>query len=338
MSEYQTVEQLLEILEKRGLKIGSRPTAEHFLQTVGHYRLDSFYGAFYESPKRFDSSVPIDIDDVFNLYSFDRRLQLLLLGPIEKIEVALRSLMVKELGDYLVHTNDAKPAVINLFDKQFYDLKDKYNREKFGISADACRSSVLANWRRRRSPEERKLPKNEQNRRFSEHYRGLAAWEVLQSASFGPLANIFAVLRPEIGVKIARYFKLPRHVLQSVFYALKDLRNSCAHHNPIWNWNAQKRSRSFLFPRHYKAAAQIDGPNAELIYAYCATIHILLSVLSQGHSTWYRRLKKLINEFNTIYSDKMGFPPDWQTLSFWCVANVEDVASHNRMRALLRAK
>jgi abortive infection bacteriophage resistance protein len=336
MDDYKSVEQLIELLAGRGLGVEPRATAQHLLQTVGHYRLDAFYAAFYSEAKKFDVSVPIQVEDVASLYSFDRRLRLLILGPLEKIEVALRALIVKELGDYLVRSGRPQPVFIRLFDKEFYDFSDPASQHKYDISIDSCRRSTWVKWRRTLSRDERKLPKSELNKLFADYRKGLAAWEVLQAASFGPLANIFSILKPEIATNIARYFQLPRHVLASVLYALKNLRNSCAHHNPIWNWDARKRSAAFLFPRAYEQPAQITTANRDRLYAYCAAIHILLSVLSQGNSSWYRRLKKLSNEYNTLYSGKMGFPSDWQTLPFWCVSDVQVLSSHERMRGRLR--
>jgi abortive infection bacteriophage resistance protein len=338
MDEYKTISQLIEILGSRGLKFNDEETGPHVLRTVGHYRLNAFYDAFYVSPKRFDDRVPVHIDDVANLYSFDRRLRLLILGPLEKIEVALRALIAQEMGDSLISSGVAPPITFDLFDKRFYDLAQPGNRARYDISVDSIERSLYANWRRKLSGAERKLPKKELNTRFRAYRSTLTAWEVLQAATFGPLANLFATLRADVAVKIAIYFKLPRHVLTSVFYALKDLRNSCAHHSPIWNWNARTRSFAYLFPRVFAKEAGIEDSNRDLLYSYCAVMHVLLSVLSRGQTTWYRRLKKLINEYNTIYGAKIGFPPDWQTLPFWCVADVWKLAEHGRMRARLSTK
>jgi hypothetical protein len=43
-------------------------------------------------------------------------------------------------------------------------------------------------------------------------------------------------------------------------------------------------------------------------------------------------LKKLINEFNTTYSTTMGFPDNWQTLPFWCVADVRQTKTAIELR------
>lgn len=348
--DYKSVEDLVALLETRGLELADREATRHHLTTVGHHRLTAFYKAFYIAEKRFDTSIPVDGRDITDLYSFDRRLRLLLLGPLEKVEVALRSLIIKETGDYLL-AQGRNPAIINLFHKSLYDLPTSQEKRNYDAAMSGCRKGAWNSWAAKfaistegraisrilSSPDATEDDKREANtqrqRLFSEYYAELPAWQILQSASFGPLANIFSVLRREIATNIARHFQLPRVVLTTTFYALKELRNSCAHHEPIWNWDARYRSTALFFPKAFLQSAQIGADNRYRIYAYCAIIHILLSFLSHGHSTWFRRLKKLINEFNTTYGEAMGFPTDWQNLPFWCVARVEEAATYEGRRS-----
>lgn len=338
--EYKTITALIAILRDRGLLIEEIPESEHYLHTIGHYRLSDFYPIFFETSgiKKFypDSS----LREVIDLYSFDRRLRLLLLGPLEKIEVALRALLTMELGDYATKRERKTPVQIELFNPQYYDLSSNHKRRVFRIAEQSFFSAAKAKWLQNEGKFARDsngqlvkgLRRDEQNLQFQSVFSGKPAWEILQTGSFTPLAHLFSLLRPEIGDAIANRFELPTRVLSSIIYGLRDLRNACAHHEPIWNWDPTQRSGGIKFPaRYFEAAdishaANVSGDGTKTIYAYCAVIHILLSYLSMGRSTWYRRLKKLINEFNTIPSEAMGFPPYWQTLPFWCVADVRKTA------------
>ena len=184
-----------------------------------------------------------------------------------------------------------------------------------------CPQSIGIPVRNRRNPQSKLA-----SARNEEEYilQALPAWAILQTTSFGPLTHLFALLREEVGNEIAKHFDLARDVVKSLLYGLKDLRNACAHHEPIWNWDANYRGsrRIMRFPRRYVQPAGLTDEGRIKLYAYCTTIHILLSYLSAGRSTWYRRLKKLVNEFNTTYTSAMGFPDTWQTLPFWCVSDV----------------
>lgn len=329
--DFLTVEELLVLLKARGLRIGDGQKASHYLETVGHHRLSPFYAEFFEKSapdKRFGSATAIELEEVVKLYSFDRRLRLLLVGPLEKIEVALRAMIIAEVGNFLHRTSRQRPIKIDLFDAQLYKLDG---------------SKIFGHSRRHRWEDMRQRVRSDIAKKLRQGIRqhkidpsatrsDLPAWSILQMTSFGPIVNLYLLLRPEIAIPIAKKMRIHREVLDSILLALIDLRNACAHHEPIWNWPVRIRRTAMLFPARFVEAAQINSGNGQRLYAYCAVIHILLSYLSDGKTTWYRRFKKLINEFDTLYSSRMGLPEDWQTLAFWCVQNVETLDTHKSLR------
>ncbi len=338
--QYKSVDELLDILLARGLELRDRATAKHYLSTVGHHRLSAFYRYFYyDGAKAFDSHIPATIDDVVHLYAFDRRLRLLLIGPLEKIEVALRAMIIKAIGDFLQRL-DGPECIIDLFDNRLYDLRSKKNQRNFRLASEGCRDGVWAGWVGpfSHSRAGKHLSKAERKLAFDAHYATLPAWAILQAASFGPLTHIYSTLRDEIANVISEPFKLSRVVLTTTLFGLKELRNSCAHHEPIWNWDARHRSVQLLFPKAYVEAARVTKKNEAKLYPYCALVHILLGYLSHGGSTWHRRLKKLVNEYNTMYSAGIGFPDDWQAMPFWCVSDVANSAVYVRLRQRLLSK
>jgi len=336
--EYKSANDLLAGLETRGLEIRDRALALHFLETVGYHRLSGFYPFFYETEKAF--GIPTTVEDIFHLYSFDRRLRLLLVGPLEKIEVALRSQIIKEVGDYLGRGAE-NSITINLFDEDLYDLTTDQNKKNLRLAREGCENGARSHWNARfpgAVAADRSLTRARWEAGFAQHYRSLPAWTLLQSASFGPLTYIFATLKPEIAVAISEKFRLPRAVLNTTFFALKELRNSCAHHDPVWNWNARKRAVQLRFPKRYREPAGVDSENEAKLYPYCALLHILLSFLSNGQSTWHRRLKKLVNEYSTMYATSMGFPEHWQNMPFWCVSDVGLSENYLQLRDRISAQ
>jgi abortive infection bacteriophage resistance protein len=332
--DYKRIEVLLVLLRERGLEIPDADEALHYLYTVGHYRLSDYYPAFFDGTvlptKKF--GVGSTLKDVTDLYSFDRRLRLLVLGPLEKIEVSIRALLVKGMGDDLCSQGVSGELYIDLFDARFYDLSSDANKRILDIAKRGFLRASRAKWLNHDGRFAKNLRKSEQDKIFGPVFANMAAWEILQTSSFSSLAHLFSILEPRIGDQIADRFELPRPVLSSILYGLRDLRNASAHHEPLWNWDPDYRSGGIRFPRRYKQVAAISGDDNDTIYAYCAVIHILLSYLSYGKSTWYRRLKKLINEFNTLPSGVMGFPPDWQTLPFWCVSDVRHTDTFERLK------
>jgi abortive infection bacteriophage resistance protein len=93
----------LQQLRDRGLLVGSDDLALNALGLIGYYRLSAYWLFFEEPPApgetrshRFkpDSS----FEQVIELYDKDRRIRLLAIDAIERIEIAARSAWVQELS------------------------------------------------------------------------------------------------------------------------------------------------------------------------------------------------------------------------------------------------
>jgi abortive infection bacteriophage resistance protein len=83
---------LIELLKKRGLNIDNIETAKYYLKFIGYYRLSAYFLSFQDatnSNSHHQFKQGTTFDDVLNLYIFDRKLRLLVLDAIERIEVAM---------------------------------------------------------------------------------------------------------------------------------------------------------------------------------------------------------------------------------------------------------
>jgi abortive infection bacteriophage resistance protein len=93
-----------DLLISRGMG-GNRDQIIERLNTVGYFRLSAYWYP-YRSPNAADPGNPLDtfrtgtdFVEVWNRYVFDRHLRLLVLDAIERIEVAVRSLLVHHHAD-----------------------------------------------------------------------------------------------------------------------------------------------------------------------------------------------------------------------------------------------
>ncbi|MFU1479686.1 Abi family protein [Roseovarius sp. C7] len=91
-----SIEQQLQLLIQRGMDVGDHDTAKKWLETVGYYRLSAYWLPFEKPPangnarsKVFESGATLSA--VTDLYVFDRRLRVLVLEAIERVEVHVRS-------------------------------------------------------------------------------------------------------------------------------------------------------------------------------------------------------------------------------------------------------
>ena len=96
------LDDMIELMESRGLLIPDKDRARHYLKYINYYRL-SGYGYLLEDrhengerSHRYPDGA--SFDNMLSLYVFDRHLRLLVLDAIERIEVAIRTIMAYELS------------------------------------------------------------------------------------------------------------------------------------------------------------------------------------------------------------------------------------------------
>ena len=124
---YRSINQQLEILKKRGLLISDEDKAKHYLKTVGYYRLSGYWFPFRQRNDddttiiKDDFIQGVEFDHVIKLYVFDRKLRLLFMEAIERLEVALRVEIALLMGrrDAWVHRK------ANFLDYKFTKKKSK---------------------------------------------------------------------------------------------------------------------------------------------------------------------------------------------------------------------
>ena len=92
-----SVSEQSQLLLDRGLICTDKARLERYLTSIGYYRLSAYWLPF-EQPasnslsRRNHQFVPgTTFDKILNLYIFDRKLRLLVMEAIERIEVSLRS-------------------------------------------------------------------------------------------------------------------------------------------------------------------------------------------------------------------------------------------------------
>jgi abortive infection bacteriophage resistance protein len=96
-----TVQQQIELLSERGLDIPEIPKAEEYLKFIGYYRLSAYFIPFQKGGASQDLHLfetGATFDRVLDLYIFDRKLRLLVMDAIERIEVAIKAAIALNLS------------------------------------------------------------------------------------------------------------------------------------------------------------------------------------------------------------------------------------------------
>jgi len=287
-----SIEEQLELLERRGMVIRDCARAKHYLSFISYYRLAGYWFPFQY---RDDSAVHDNFrqgttfEVVLDRYVFDRQLRVLIMDAIERIEVAARTAISN--------------TMCTILDKPHWYLEPCHFIKEFDHSGFLKRV-------------EQEMNKQKKDKIFISHYLEtyenppeLPSWAVFEILPFGTVSRVFAVLRLNNQRAIAELFDLTHKTLKSWLHAACYLRNLCAHHSRVWN-------RTFrVTPSTPKSMCdQITKTNC--FYRHAIAIQILLKRVS-GNTDWADHLQTLLEKHPNIPPDLMGFPDDWRQKPVW---------------------
>jgi abortive infection bacteriophage resistance protein len=314
-----TFQEQLELLKTRGLEVTEDEAAMTCLRRIGYYRLSAYWYPFRKITSKLDAithKAVVTRDDTFvpgsrfqhavELYAFDKRLRLLVLDAIERIEIAVRVDIAHLLGakDAFAHTNPA-----HLHGNFTKKVNSHTNKTKYDSWLEKHDQLV------KRSKED-----------FVRHYQTkyglpLPIWVSVELWDFGLLSTFYQGMTVADKATIAARYDIPDwQVFESRLRTLNFVRNVVAHHSRLWNKNLVDQPRlpkigaiPDFTPLHHR-----PGSVARLYVVLCILIHFMKRLYP--NSTWIARLRATINEFPSIPNlglSDMGFPTDWETHTTW---------------------
>jgi len=284
-----TFDEQHDLLLQRGLVVPDRLRALRWLKQVSYYRFSAYFLPF-KNGKRFCEGV--GFDQIAGLYIFDRKLRLIVLEAIERIEVALRTGLTYGISHRYGPFGYVDP---NNFDRRF--------------DHDAFMAEL----------EEMEHGSRET---FVEHYREkyreeahLPFWMASELVSFGRLSRMFKASHPEIKKAFARRVDVADvAIVSSWLHSRSYIRNVCAHHSRLWNRELAVRP---VLPRK-SPSWPYEIPGTERLYCVLVIIrHVLLRLWPQ--CKWRDRLFALMDQHPEINLAAMRFPRDWRTVPPWTV-------------------
>jgi len=290
---FTTLKDLIPLLKSRGLNIVNEQDALDCLANIGYYRLSAYCYPLLKTPKTshcYKSGA--SFDSVMNMYRFDRELRLLLFDEIEKIEVAIRSVMSNtitgELNDIFWMTDAANFYSTTIFTKTINLIQIETDKSK---------------------------------EEFINHFRSKyidpfpPAWMIVEVIPFGLLCGIYNNLKSaKLKKKVAAQFGLSSAVFSSWVISLVNLRNLCGHHSRTWNREipvTPAEPHSPAFPWMNSASTNMK----RIYYRICMIKYLLFTASPQN--TFTQKLKVLLEAYPTIDVMAMGFPANWRDEPLW---------------------
>ncbi|MDD2558596.1 MAG: Abi family protein [Desulfuromonas sp.] len=308
---WKSIDAQLEILRTRGLQIEDNDRAKRYLTRLGYYRLGGYWYPFRQflnvengqtAELRHDDFMEGSrFGNLVDLYVFDKKLRLLALDALERIEMALRVDVAHLLGerDALAHEN------ADCFHGNF----GKKINQKFGKTGHQI-------WLEKYQQQVRRAGRTPFVSHHLGKYDSLPIWAAIEVWDFGMLSTLYEGMKYNDKKRIAlKYNVADGNKLAKYLRSLNFIRNVSAHHARLWNVNVVDRSP--LPQGQYWQ--QLN--NARPFFYFCL-MQMFLRVISPT-STWGQRLITLLNEdFPVVDCDAInvgdfGVVGDWRSWELW---------------------
>ncbi len=309
-----TLDEQADLLLLRGL-VADKAELIHRLKVVNYYRLS---GYLYPLRQPDDTYLPgTTLEMIWRRYNFDRRLRILLLDAIERIEVAVRTRLV-------YHFVQAHGPFGHLSEKNLPGFKKRplwrrcWRNLKLLVKLKGLERTDYQNWLAKLDNEMRRASDTfvkHFHTKYGTHHRHLPLWMSCELTTCETTMQFMGAVEPLVLKKAAADFGFPDEQLRSWTKAIFTLRNSCAHHARIWN-------------RKFGVKPSVPGKNKnpqwhtepgftnDRLGLQLTVCHFWLGKVSST-TKWKERLFKLFDEYPEIPLHDMGIPTTWREHVLW---------------------
>lgn len=281
-------EEQLQRLQARGLQVTRRDKALDYLERVGYYRLSGYWYPMRQIDRaasattgrevRQDAFIPGScFEDVVRLYVFDKKLRLLALDALERIEMAVRVDVAHRLGKRHPCAHEIPECLDGNFAKKLIRKGENAGKTEHTVWLNKYDTLLK---RARREP-------------FVAHHKEkygghMPIWAAIEVWDFGLLSRLFWGMKNEDQQPIAvQYGARDGRVFAQWLRSLNFIRNVSAHHSRLWNINMLEWSPAMQgWP---------DKLNPGRMFFYFSLMQHLLGVICPS-SKWCERVKTLLRE------------------------------------------
>ncbi len=292
-----------DLLISRGL-LADKEILINRLSSVNYYRLSAYMYPFRLDDDMFKPNTTLDL--IWSNYCFDRKLRILILDAIERVEVSIKTdiayYLSKETSPFSFFEYESFPNFYK--NKNDNERKEEYKKllEKINQEVKHSREEFVKHYIEKYDKKFIKLLESD--------IYVLPNWMTVELLSFGVVKTLFKGLPNNIKKSIAKKYNVSSSILESWLQTIQIVRNICAHHGRIYN-----RNLSYIpkIPKNWKDINNI--PNNK-IFCILTILNYLLNIID-SESTWSRKLVNLLKENLDIPLNVMGFNDDWYNLSIW---------------------
>lgn len=271
----------------------STAKALHYIVRIGIDRFETYFRSLQRHTNNGpDSEIPLN--DVLKIYKFDRRLRLLTLDALERVEVTTKALICGEMSEK--------------FGRNW--LKEK----RCGVPWD-LRKEIGSNMIRVLRIRTSKTFSFNEVARLGD--QGL----ISDAMSFGQMSKVFRHLQANSQQLVSGVFRSNPKAFSSWLRTITHVRNDCAHHMVLWDKRYVTRPRiTGNISRQFGGLTPPMDFHAHY-FGHATLIYYLVQGVARN-THWHQRLYGLLNSRDVIpdhidVCSVMKFPPEWYQMPFW---------------------
>ena len=287
------IDDQVKLLFQRGMD-GDPELMARQLTAVNYYRLSGYWHTFRKPDDSFKPGT--SFDQVWATYVFDRHLRLLVMDAIERIEIAVRSLVAYHHAHE--HGAFAYSEDSSSLPKMSPDDHDEF-LARIAEETERSKETFVKHF----------------EAKYGDSHPYLPVWMATEVMSFGSILTFFRNSTNKVKRAVAGEFGVPHRVFESWLLSLNTIRNIVAHHARLWN---RVLGLKPIIPRiadypDWHTPVKVENKKVFAILTICR--HCLREIAPQ--SKWMERLEILLAGFPTIPKSYMGIPDNWKECPIW---------------------
>jgi len=289
------IDEKIKLLKERDLIFEDEEKEKHYLQHIWYFRL-TWYFKFFQDKENNIFKEWTTFKKVLDLYIFDRKLRLLTLDAIEKIEISLKA----NINDYMTENF----WVFWYLEEELFFLESNKEKEIYENFIEKVNniqnksSSIFI---------------KEYFKKYDEKY--LPSWMLFEELTIWELSNVYRIIKTDFRQKIANNFWVYQLDFKIWIHLLTNIRNISAHHSRLWNkeYIVKPRKKDKILWNKYLTSYNKDNIEVVISNFFNATliINYLLKIINKNFN-WLDDLEKLFEEFPEIPKEKMWFTDNWK--------------------------
>jgi abortive infection bacteriophage resistance protein len=292
-----TFEEQADLLLARGL-CADRVELVKRLQATNYFRFCAYAWVFQEGDRY---QTGITLEQVWRLYTFDHRLRTLFIDAIESIEVQVRTLLAYQFA----HKHGSFAYLEESNFPNFDPKEDDFNKWKAKLKGQVKQSV---------NPKGAEIFVVNYFRDHGDAHDLLPVWMMVELMDFGSTLSFFRGVSVDIRKELAKTIGQPEEVILSWLMGLHVIRNRCAHHARLWNWQSGtsvKRPNKRKFKEWWQPTMPKDRMG--MLLTICR--HWLNCIAPTN--TWTARVFELFDQYPEIDTSQMGLPSNWKEHPLW---------------------